>query len=92
VDERLEAGIECDCCGAAWVSCGHIQGFPCNCQANKYCSTCMYCEEHCECGPDQDLQADFQAAILVRLDRLIAREELPELPLREGPVKNRCRI
>jgi hypothetical protein len=39
----------------------------------------MYCEEHCECGQDQDLQADFLDAALVRLDRMAAKEELPEV-------------
>jgi hypothetical protein len=90
-EEQPALGIDCDCCGAAWVSFGHIQGFPCNCQANKYCSTCTYCEEHCQCGPDQDLQPDFQSAILTRLDRLTRREELPYIYPRKTSAKPGCR-
>ena len=77
--EQRELESSCDCCGAPWVDSGDLQGLPCNCLLNRYCSTCMYCEEHCECGQDQDLQADFLDAALVRLDRMAAKEELPEI-------------
>jgi hypothetical protein len=90
-DEQAGTGIGCDCCGAPWVSFGHVQGYPCNCHTNKYCSTCTYCEEHCQCGPDQDLQPDFQSAILARLDRLTAREELPYIYPRKTSAKPGCR-
>jgi hypothetical protein len=76
--------MSCDCCGAAWVDSNFLQGFPCNCMLNRYCSTCMYCEEHCECGPDQDLQPDFVDATFRRIARLAAKEELPEVRLRIG--------
>ena len=78
-DEEQDWDLSCDCCGAAVVNGGVLPVLPCNCLLNRYCSTCMYCEEHCECGQDQDLQADFLDAALVRLDRMAAKEELPEI-------------
>ena len=76
--------MSCDCCGAAWVDSGDLQGLPCNCLFNRYCSTCMFCEEHCECGQDQDLQPDFVDATFRRIARLAAKEELPEVRVRTG--------
>ena len=83
-DGQQDWEMSCDCCGAAWVDSNFLQGFPCNCMFNQYCSTCMYCEEHCECGPDQDLQPDFVDATFRRIARLAAKEELPEMRLRTG--------
>jgi hypothetical protein len=68
------SGIYCDCCGAAWVA---GVGFPCKCMTNEYCSTCLYCAEHCECGDEQDLRSDPYAAATVRMARRIAGEWLP---------------
>ena len=83
-DEEQDWDLSCDCCGAAVVNRGVLPVLPCNCLCNRYCSTCLYCEEHCECGQDQDLQPDFVAAALKRLDRLAAKEELPEVRVRTG--------
>jgi hypothetical protein len=82
--------IHCDCCGAAWRVSGYglgkpgEHGFPCRCLDNRYCSTCMVCEDHCVCGEGgddavQDLRSDFYAASLVRMGRQLAGEELPSL-------------
>jgi hypothetical protein len=83
-DEGPDWDLNCDCCGAAWVDSNFLQGFPCNCMLNQYCSTCMHCEEHCECGPDQDLQPDFVDATFRRIGRLAAKERLPEVRVRLG--------
>lgn len=71
--------IHCDCCGAAWQTSGFTHGFPCRCLNNRYCSTCMVCEDHCECAEKQDLRSDYYAASLVRMGRQLAGEELPPL-------------
>ena len=76
--QRHDWGISCDCCGASPMESDHGYYFPCDCHHKQYCSTCMYCEKHCLCGYDQDLQPDFAAAILARLDRLAAQERLPD--------------
>ena len=83
-DEEQDLDLSCDCCGAAWVDSNFLKGFPCNCIQNQYCSTCMYCEEHCECGPDQDLQPNFVDATLRRIGRLADKERLPEVRVRMG--------
>ena len=88
-DGQRDGELACDCCGAAWVDSNFLQGFPCNCMLNRYCSTCMYCEEHCECGPDQDLQPDFVDATFRRIGRLAAQERLPEVHL--GRARKRSR-
>jgi hypothetical protein len=67
------SGIYCDCCGAAWVA---GVGFPCACLVNEYCSTCLYCVDHCQCGEDQDLRADPFEAATVRIARRLAGEKL----------------
>jgi hypothetical protein len=67
------SGIYCDCCGSAWVA---GVGFPCACLVNEYCSTCLYCVDHCQCGEDQDLRADPFEAATVRIARRLAGEKL----------------
>jgi hypothetical protein len=82
------SGIYCDCCGSAWVAGG--QGFPCKCMTNEYCSTCLFCADHCECGDEQDLRSDPYAAATARMARRMAGEKLPEVHARR--VKNEAVI